>query len=72
MRIWHVKGLPVFICGIVASTFKRLIYFRPTPIKKLPDSGSKGNNSIPGVNMDIGDLIPRPSSVGSSFQPKGK
>ncbi|KAK3107505.1 hypothetical protein FSP39_016100 [Pinctada imbricata] len=48
------------------------VTFRPTPIKKLPDPTGKGGNSVlPGVNVDITEHIPRPSSVGSSFQPKG-
>ncbi|XP_061164260.1 protein capicua homolog isoform X1 [Saccostrea echinata] len=48
------------------------IAFRPTPIKKLPEGQPKVvQSSIPGAGLDLAEHIPRPSSVGSGFQPKG-
>ncbi|XP_056013181.1 protein capicua homolog isoform X5 [Ostrea edulis] len=46
--------------------------FRPTPIKKIPEGQPKMvQSSIPGAGLDLAEHIPRPSSVGSGFQPKG-
>uniref|UniRef100_A0A8W8KR95 HMG box domain-containing protein n=1 Tax=Magallana gigas TaxID=29159 RepID=A0A8W8KR95_MAGGI len=48
------------------------VAFRPTPIKKLPEGQPKVvQSSVPGAGLDLVELIPRPSSVGSGFQPKG-
>lgn len=49
------------------------IHYRPTPIKKLPEGQPKVvQSSLPGAGLDLVELIPRPSSVGSGFQPKGQ
>lgn len=49
------------------------IHYRPTPIKKLPEGQPKVvQSSVPGAGLDLVELIPRPSSVGSGFQPKGQ
>ena len=46
---------------------------RPTPIKKLPEGQPKVvQSTVPGAGQDLSEIIPRPSSVGSGFQPKGK
>ena len=44
------------------------ITYRPKPIRKVPDSPNKTQTV---TNPDVDQLIPRPSSVGSSFQPTG-
>lgn len=49
---------------------------RPKPIKRIPDSAAKGDSSSPAGGLishqSYSDgLIPRPSSNGSNFQPKG-
>ncbi|XP_052060621.1 protein capicua homolog isoform X1 [Mytilus californianus] len=46
------------------------ITYRPTPIRKIPESPVKTPTRSVG-NVEVDQLIPRPSSVGSSFQPTG-
>lgn len=58
---------------LVALLVNMNIHYRPTPIKKLPEGQPKVvQSSVPGAGLDLVELIPRPSSVGSGFQPKGQ